>query len=277
MQDVTPKDRPKLYVLIAAVVVVLIYAGKTTYDGIVAVSPGATPPAPPAGAPAVAGVAPVTPGATASPVPTGTYVLDGRLNATGGRDPFTPVSDAILAAASVRVKSLVPIPTPSATPGTVPKLPLVGGLATDLRKGLEALDRRNKALEEINMIDKAPPIPPPVVKVSESTPVTLNDGALARRINAAFARDMGAGAVKPWEQVTMGADDFAYYVAPEHKIPGFFWGVGGTPQADLDAEAAGGPRVAGHHSGLFKVDAKASVVTGATAMTTAVLELLARK
>jgi amidohydrolase len=118
--------------------------------------------------------------------------------------------------------------------------------------------------------------PPPVVKVNESTPVTTNNRDLARRVNGAFSRDLGAAAVKPWEQVTMGAEDFAYYVAPEHKIPGFFWAVGGTPQADLDAEKNGGPPVSGHHSGLFKVDGKASVVTGATSMTAAVLELLGK-
>ncbi len=119
--------------------------------------------------------------------------------------------------------------------------------------------------------------PAPIVKVTESTPVTVNDTPLARRINAAFVRDMGVAAVKPWEQVTMGAEDFAYFVTPELKVPGFYFAVGGTPQADLDAEKAGGPPVAGHHSGLFKVDGRASVVTGATAMTVAVLELLGKK
>ena len=119
--------------------------------------------------------------------------------------------------------------------------------------------------------------PPPVVKVSESTPVTVNNRDLARRLNAMFVRDLGTAAVLPWEQVTMGAEDFAYYVAPEHKVPGYFFSVGGTPKADLDAEKAGGPAVAGHHSGLFKVDPRASVVTGATAMTAAVLELLKKR
>lgn len=119
--------------------------------------------------------------------------------------------------------------------------------------------------------------PPPVVKVSESTPVTVNDTALARRINATFVRELGADAVPPFEQKGMGAEDFAYFVAPEHKIPGYYFAVGGTPQAAFDAEKAGGPRVAGHHSGLFKVDPKASVVTGATAMTVAVMELLGKK
>ncbi len=116
--------------------------------------------------------------------------------------------------------------------------------------------------------------PPPVVKVTESTPVTVNDHALAQRIKSAFVRELGAAAVTPWEQVMMGAEDFAFYVNTEHKVPGFFWSVGGTPPADLEAEKAGGPPVADHHSGLFKIDGKAAVVTGATSMTAAVLELL---
>lgn len=119
--------------------------------------------------------------------------------------------------------------------------------------------------------------PPPVVKVTESTPVTVNDTALARRLNAAFVRELGAAAVPPFEQKGMGAEDFAYFVAPEHKVPGFYFAVGGTPQAAFDAAAKGGPAVSGHHSGLFKVDPRASVVTGATAMTVAVMELLGKK
>ena len=119
--------------------------------------------------------------------------------------------------------------------------------------------------------------PEPVVKVSESTPVTINDAPLARRINAAFVRDMGVAAVKPWEQKDMGAEDFAYFVQPDLKVPGFYFAVGGTPQAAFDAAKAGGPAVAGHHSGLFKIDPEASIVTGATAMTVAVMELLGKK
>ncbi|MFM9977300.1 MAG: amidohydrolase [Sphingomonadaceae bacterium] len=117
----------------------------------------------------------------------------------------------------------------------------------------------------------------PIVKEMGGTPTTINDGALARRINAAFARDLGAAAVHPWEQTSMGAEDFAYFVAADTKVPGFYFAVGGTPQAAFDAEKAGGPAVAGHHSGLFKVDPKAAVVTGATAMTVAVMELLGKR
>jgi amidohydrolase len=117
----------------------------------------------------------------------------------------------------------------------------------------------------------------PVVKVTAGTPTTINDAPLARRINAAFKRELGADAVTPWEQKDMGAEDFAYFVAPDLKVPGFYFAVGGTPQAAFDAEKNGGPAVAGHHSGLFKVDGRAAVVTGATAMTVAVMELLGKK
>jgi hypothetical protein len=63
----------------------------------------------------------------------------------------------------------------------------------------------------------------------------------------------------------------------ELGVPGFYFQVGGTPQAALDAAAKGALAVAGHHSGLFKVDARASIVTGATAMTVAVMELLGKR
>jgi amidohydrolase len=117
----------------------------------------------------------------------------------------------------------------------------------------------------------------PVVKVTGGTPTTINDAPLARRINAAFKRELGDAAVTPWEQKGMGAEDFAYFVSADTKVPGFYFAVGGTPQAAFDAEKAGGPAVAGHHSGLFKVDPEAAIVTGATAMTVAVMELLGTK
>ena len=117
----------------------------------------------------------------------------------------------------------------------------------------------------------------PKVEAVEGTPTTINDAPLARRINTAFKRDLGASAVTPFEQKSMGAEDYAYFVTADQHIPSFYFAVGGTPQAAFDAEKAGGPAVAGHHSGLFKIDPKPSIVTGATAMTVAVMELLGKK
>jgi len=116
----------------------------------------------------------------------------------------------------------------------------------------------------------------PKVEVVAGTPTTINNAALAKRINAAFARELGAAAVTPFEQSGMGAEDFAYFVAADSQVSGFYFGVGGTPAAAFEAEKNGGPAVAGHHSGLFKVDPKSAIVTGATAMTVAVMELLGK-
>jgi amidohydrolase len=114
----------------------------------------------------------------------------------------------------------------------------------------------------------------PEVRVSEGTPTTVNDAALARRLNATLAETLGADAVVPFRQIGMGAEDFAYFVQPELGVRGYYFAVGGTSQAALDAAAAGGPPVPSHHSPLFRIDPEPSVRTGTEAMTAAVLDLL---
>ena len=114
----------------------------------------------------------------------------------------------------------------------------------------------------------------PEVTVSESTPVTINDAALARRLNTALAKELGDGVVVPFRQTNMGAEDFSYFVDPSYNIPGYYFAVGGTNPAWIDAAKTGGPAVSGHHSGLFKIDPEPSVRLGTEAMTAAVIELL---
>lgn len=114
----------------------------------------------------------------------------------------------------------------------------------------------------------------PRVAVSEGTPVTANDPQLARRLNAVMARTLGADRVEPFRQKGMGAEDFAYLVQPALGVRGYYFSVGGTPRAALDAARAGGPPVASHHSPRFKIAPEPSIVTGAVAMTAAVLDLL---
>ena len=117
----------------------------------------------------------------------------------------------------------------------------------------------------------------PRVTVSEGTPTTINDGPLARRLNSALAGKLGAAAVVPFEQIGMGAEDFAAFVEPKHGIKGYYFAVGGTPQAAFDAAKAGGAPVPSHHSPLFKISPEPSVRLGTEAMTNAVLELLGTK
>ena len=114
----------------------------------------------------------------------------------------------------------------------------------------------------------------PEVTVTESTPTTINDTALARRLNASLARSLPPGTVVPFIQKNMGAEDFAYFVQPDTGVKGYYFAVGGTPKAWIDAAAKGGPPIAGHHSPLFKIAPEPTIRLGSEAMTRAVLELL---
>ncbi len=104
----------------------------------------------------------------------------------------------------------------------------------------------------------------PEVRVStESTPPTINHAETAARVGAAFAGAFGAGTVlEPQPQTGMGAEDFAYFIQPEHNIRGVYFEVGGTPQAALDAERNGGPPVPAHHSPFFRIAPEPSVTPG---------------
>lgn len=119
-------------------------------------------------------------------------------------------------------------------------------------------------------------MPVEVTKVS-GTPVTYNDPELARRLNAVMKRELGEDTFEPFVQQNMGAEDFTYFVSAETGVPGYYFAVGGTPQADFDAAENGGPAVAGHHSPLFKIAPRESVVLGTRAMVAAVLELAPAK
>jgi hippurate hydrolase len=114
----------------------------------------------------------------------------------------------------------------------------------------------------------------PVVTVTEGTPTTINDGDLARRLNAVMVRTLGQDRVIPFAQKGMGAEDFAAFVQPDTGVKGYYFSVGGTPQTAFDAAKAGGPPVPSHHSPLFKVSPEPVIVTATVAMTAAVLDLL---
>lgn len=149
--------------------------------------------------------------------------------------------------------------------------------ANDEATRAQAIDAIRRIAVNIGKAHGLPDNLPVKVEVVEGTPVTNNDPALARRLNAAMKRALGDAAVVPFEQQNMGAEDFTYFVAEGTGVPGYYFAVGGTPQADFDAAKNGGPAVAGHHSPLFKIAPKESVTLGTRAMVAAVLDLAGTK
>jgi hippurate hydrolase len=108
----------------------------------------------------------------------------------------------------------------------------------------------------------------------EATPPTVNDGELSERLRKMLVAELGEAAFYESRREGMGAEDFAYFVQTEHKVPGTYFSVGGTSQADLDAAENGGPPIPSHHSPFFKIEPQPAIVSATEAMTLMVLELL---
>lgn len=114
----------------------------------------------------------------------------------------------------------------------------------------------------------------PVVTVAnESVPPLINDPQLMARLEAAWKRDLGEDAVISDQEAGMGGEDFPYFMV-DPSIPGVYWDIGGTAQADFERAAAGGPAVAGHHSPLFRIAPEPSVRAGVESTVVALLELM---
>ncbi len=114
---------------------------------------------------------------------------------------------------------------------------------------------------------------PEVIVSKTGVPPNINNAALAQRLRVAWAEGLGDGAVRQEVPDGMGAEDFGLF-AKDAGVPSMFWGVGGTPQADLDAAKAGGPPVPSHHSPIFKISAEPSVRTGVESTIIALMELM---
>ena len=138
------------------------------------------------------------------------------------------------------------------------------------------LDGIKRIAQNVGRMNGMPDDRLPEVRVGfESTPVTVNDKPLTDRITRTFAKRFGQAALLTSEpQTGMGAEDFAYFVAPNTDVPGLFFNIGGTPQADIDAAKAGGPPVAAHHSPFFKIAPRESITLATEAMVSAVIDLL---
>ena len=204
-----------------------------------------------------------------------------------GKDPIVMGAEIIMALQTIVSREIAPLKPGVITVGSFHsgfKHNIISDKATmQLTVRSDDEDTRAKLLEGIKRIatnvgrmNGLPEDKLPEVRVShESTPANYNDAALTRRVKAVFAKQFGEDVFDNKPREGMGAEDFAYFVEPNTDVPGVYFSVGGTPQADFDREKAGGPPVPSHHSPFFKIAPRESVTLGTEAMTAAALELLA--
>ena len=117
---------------------------------------------------------------------------------------------------------------------------------------------------------------PDVIYSKESTPPTVNDAELARRLKTVWKAHMGEDAVVDIPTKGMGAEDFPFFTT-DPKIKSVYFAIGGTPKEDFERARAGGPAVPSHHSPLFKVAPEPSIKAGVEATVLALLDLMPKK
>jgi hippurate hydrolase len=114
---------------------------------------------------------------------------------------------------------------------------------------------------------------PEVIISDEGVPPTVNNPELTRQLRSVWAEEFGDDIFYEAKREGMGAEDFPFFTTDPY-IPSTYFAVGGTPQADFDAERNGGPAVASHHSPLFKIEPEESVTLGVEATVVALRDLL---
>jgi hippurate hydrolase len=114
----------------------------------------------------------------------------------------------------------------------------------------------------------------PIVTVleDESTPATINDPALAARLQKVFVEKLGAENVIE-RQPIMGSEDFGIF-SLDHKIPAVIFWLGAYDPAKVAESERTGVALPSPHSPFFAPLPEPTLRTGVTAMTDAAVALL---
>jgi amidohydrolase len=199
-----------------------------------------------------------------------------------GIDPVLVASQIVVSLQSIVSRSIDPLQPSVITVGAIhggTKHNIIGD-RVDLQLTVradspEVREQLLKSIERVAInVARAHGVPDdklPEVRLSntQTTPPTINDEATARRIRAAFETHLGKDKVVEQPREGMGAEDFAYFIAPEHNVKGVYFAVGGTLPENLETAAA-------HHSPLFKIEPEPAIKTGTEAMVIAAMTLMAK-
>ena len=112
----------------------------------------------------------------------------------------------------------------------------------------------------------------PVVTLTESTPVTYNDPALAERLRGVAVEALGKERVEEAKSI-MGSEDVGLFTLGG-KIPGVMYWLGASDPAKLAESRKMGVPLPGPHSPLFAPVYAPAITTGVTAMTAMAMSLL---
>ncbi len=204
------------------------------------------------------------------------------------KDPVVLASQIVLALQTIVSREVRPGATAVVTVGTIHGGTKRNIISEEVKLELTLRAFEDKVMEQLiasvrRICDgtaRAAGVPDdrlPVVTITpESTPVTLNDATLSRRVVGAFKEWFGEKHVVV-QPPTTGGEDFAEFGRTVQKVPIFIWSVGAADPAKFEAAAKVGVSLATNHSptALFVPDP--TLKTCVTSLTAAVLELAAAK
>ena len=121
---------------------------------------------------------------------------------------------------------------------------------------------------------RAPKEPLVVVDAKEATDVVFNDPALAARLEKAFRRGLGDGAVGPTSP-SPGSEDFGVF-GKAAGVPSVQLRLGSVEAGEFAKAKAEGRDVPGLHTAKFAPEREPTIRGGVSALTLSVLELCGR-
>lgn len=200
-----------------------------------------------------------------------------------GKDPIVLAAEFVLVAQTIVSRQIDPQQPAVLTVGTIHGGTKNNIIPDEVTMGLTlrtySTEERDQIVTDIrrtaNGLAEAYAIPAnrmPSVAITESTPVTYNDPALAERMRGAAIKAMGPDHVGAAKAI-MGSEDVGLFTL-DGKIPGVMYWLGAADPAKLAESQKTGVPLPGLHSAFFAPVYAEAIPAGVTAMTGIALDLL---
>src|SRR5665213_3072323 len=200
-----------------------------------------------------------------------------------GKDPIVLAAEFVLVAQTIVSHQVDPQQPAVLTVGTIHGGTKNNIIPDEVTMGLTlrtySTDVRDKIVDDVRRTAKGlavaygiPEDRMPTVTLGESTPPTINDGALAERVRASASAALGKDRVLEAKAV-MGSEDVGLF-SLEGKIPAAMYWLGAADPAKLEESLKSGVALPSLHSALFAPVYAAAIPAGVTAMTAMALDLL---
>jgi len=200
-----------------------------------------------------------------------------------GKDPIVLAAEFVLVAQTIVSRQIDAQDPAVLTVGTIHGGTKNNIIPDEVTMGLTlrtySMDVRDQIVaaikREVNGLAEGYGIPAdrmPTVTIMESTPPTLNDGALAERMRVSAAEALGKERVEQAVAV-MGSEDVGLFTL-DGKIPGAMYWLGAADAAKLAESRKTGVPLPSLHSALFAPVYAPAIKTGVAAMTAMAMDLL---